>query len=158
MKRIFNLSYDITENETIISQIPQEERLQSETFVDFLYESGILIIDKPFHIIHKDGRRTSHYAVKPVESTIIFISEMGRKEIAKVLNQHKDLYYVLTEIQRKGKSKGSLHYDESDDGTQNGCDKKLRQIKCQQVVEEVASRVITRIKREYPDFEIDLEN
>ena len=126
-KYVYNLSYDISNKEANKCALSSEERLErGKKFIEFLYNSKILLLNKSFSLVGNNGKKGQYNILKPVESTIIFASQMKRKDICAILNRHEELSYVLTDIPQAGtKNIGTLRCVGENKEFQKVCDETL---------------------------------
>lgn len=126
MARIFNLSYDISADLAKQHHVKEEDLLTRESFLNLLIESSVINTSaKLFRNIA--GFSYSHIVINPVKTTIIFKSNLERKEIVKILHSYiKQLYYVITEVKEdENEYLGTLHCD---DELQTSCDEIVKSI------------------------------
>ena len=158
-RHVYNLSYDISGKEANKQNLSKEARLEyGNEFIEFLYDNHILLLEKVFKLRDKNGNVEAHEVIKPVESTIIFISAKKREEICSILNTHKDLSYVLTDItQTNKKNIGTLKCVGENKEFQEACDKKLEKLQSNTYVEELAKEVAEGILAKLQEAGIELE-
>ena len=153
------MSYDISDKEANKRNLTAEERLERDKeFIEFLYDSKILLLDKSFNLVRKNGKKEQHDILKPVESTIIFASEMERKEICAILNTHKDLSYVLTDIPHTDiKNIGTLKCVGENKVFQKTCDEKLEELQTNTLIEEIANKIVENLSSILQEENLELE-
>lgn len=162
-KYVYNLSYDISNKEANKCDLSAEERLErGKKFIEFLYNSKILLLNKSFSLVGNNGKKEQHDILKPVESTIIFASQLERKDICTILNSHEDLSYVLTDIPQTGtKNIGTLKCVGENKEFQKVCDEKLKELQTNTQIEEFAKNIsdnlLARLKEEDIELEIEFE-
>lgn len=162
-KFVYNLSYDISGKEANKQNLSKEERLEcGNEFIEFLYDNHILLLEKVFKLRDKNGNVEAHEVIKPVESTIIFVSAKKREEICSILNTHKDLSYVLTDIsQTDAKNIGTLKCVGENKKFQKACDEKLKELQTNTQIEEFAKKIsddlLTKLQEEDIELEIEFE-
>lgn len=92
--KLYNLSYDIVKND-------DEDKLQDETFLPFLYKNGFISTEIDFQFVDRNNvpiERHTHYVIKPVATTIVFGSDKDAKHIIKELLKHEELNFALQEL------------------------------------------------------------
>lgn len=127
MSRIFNLSYDISADLAKQNHVKEEDLLTRESFLNLLIDSSVINTSAKLSIRNIAGFSYSHIVINPVETTIIFKSNLERKEIVKILHSYiKQLYYVITEVKEdENEYLGTLHCD---DELQTSCDEIVKSI------------------------------
>ena len=109
MARIFNLSYDISADLAKQHHVKEEDLLTRESFLNLLIESSVINTSAKLSIRNIAGFSYSHIVINPVKTTIIFKSNLERKEIVKILHSYiKQLYYVITEVKEDENEKSIL--------------------------------------------------
>lgn len=162
-KYVYNLSYDISNKEANKCDLSAEERLErGKEFIEFLYNSKILLLDKSFSLVGNNGKKEQHDILKPVESTIIFASHLERKKICSKLNGHADLSYVLTDIPQTGtKNIGTLRCVGENKEFQKVCDETLQELQTNTQIKEAAKKIadnfLAKLQEEGIELEIEFE-
>lgn len=162
-KFVYNLSYDISEKEANKCDLSAEERLErGKKFIEFLYNSKILLLNKSFSLVGNNGKKGQHDILKPVESTIIFASQLERKDICAILNSHENLSYVLTDIPQTGaKNIGTLRCVGENKEFQKVCDETLEELQTNTQIKEVAKKIAdnfgAKLREEGIELEIEFE-
>lgn len=140
MASIFNLSYDISKNLADKNKVPENLRLTHNGFVQKLCEDGIISLLDAF-TIEGEPEENTHIVLRPVETAIMFYSNMTLEEINGYLNQFSDqMYYLLTEVKDE-QIKGYAHIDYTH---QDPCDESTRKMvkdKIREVVKHVAFKL-----------------
>lgn len=121
MTRIFNLSYDISEEMAKQNHVKPEDMLTRESFMKILIDESVIITDTKFIISRKGNPVSEHIVLNPVKTTIIFKSVKARADVVKVLARYiKQMHYVITEVKEdEDLYLGSLH---NNDDLQATCD------------------------------------
>lgn len=142
MANVYNLSYDISAKLADENNIPQEQRLEHNSFVEKLCNDGIISLANSF-TIEGESEEKDHIVLRPVETTIMFCSDLSLEEINNYLRQYSNqLYYVITAV-KDDDIKGYSYIDYSH---QDSCDETIKDF-ISDVEKCVVKRVIFRLKK-----------
>ena len=143
MAKIFNLSYDFSEDLANQNNVPLEQRIDCNQFVDILCRDGIVSLQDAF-VIEGEPEDQKHIVLKPVETTIMFYSDRTLEEINNYLSQYANqLYYIITQVADDA-IKGYSHINYSH---QDPCDDMTRKQAFEKLVANITRRVIFKLKK-----------
>lgn len=143
MAKIYNLSYDFSEELVNKNKVSNDRRIDRDQFVDILCRDGIVSLQDAF-VIEGEPEDQKHIVLKPVETTIMFYSDRTLEEINNYLSQYANqLYYIITQVADDA-IKGYSHINYSH---QDPCDDMTRKQAFEQLVANITRRVIFKLKK-----------